>query len=112
MPVEGHLYADRVWFSDARGAVRRMGISVHPADSTFVVSLWQGDTCTGTFRMPAGDAARLISTLAYGMAELSPNQVPQSRPAPTSFYRWVVTQGRRLLGRPHAPTKAPLRLLK
>jgi len=43
-----------------------MGVSTHPVDSTMVISLWQGDVCTGTFRLPAHDAARLISTLAYG----------------------------------------------
>ena len=66
---EGHLYGERVWFSDTRGSVRRMGISTHPVDSTIVISLWQGDVCTGTFRLPARDAAGVISTLAYGMTE-------------------------------------------
>jgi hypothetical protein len=67
--VEGHLYGERVWFYDARGQVRRMGVSGHSADSTVVISLWQGDVCTGTFRLPAPDAARLISTLAYGLSQ-------------------------------------------
>jgi hypothetical protein len=71
--VEGHLYGERVWFYDARGRVRRMGISTHAVDSTVVISLWQGDTCTGTFRMPAKDGARLISTLTYGMTEAIPD---------------------------------------
>ena len=72
--VEGHLYGDRVWFSDTRSPVRRMGVSAHAVDSTVVISLWQGDVCTGTFRLPAQDAGRLISTLAYGMAESIPRQ--------------------------------------
>ena len=79
MPVEGHLYGERVWFYDARGHVRRMGVSTHPADSTIVISLWQGDVCTGTFRLPAKDAARLISTLAYGMTEAIPGQATRHR---------------------------------
>ena len=78
VPVEGHLYGERVWFHDARGHVRRMGVSTHPADSTVVISLWQGDVCTGTFRMPAKDAARLISTLAYGMTEAIPGEPSHS----------------------------------
>ncbi|HWD56157.1 MAG TPA: hypothetical protein VG346_13610 [Acidimicrobiales bacterium] len=78
MPVEGHLYGERVWFYDARSHVRRMGVSTHPHDSTIVISLWQGDVCTGTFRMPATNAAHLISTLAYGMTEATP--VPHERP--------------------------------
>ncbi len=83
VPVEGHLYGERVWFYDARGQVRRMGVSTHPADSTVVISLWQGDICTGTFRMPAKDAARLISTLAYGMTEAIPGQRPDSDIGPS-----------------------------
>jgi hypothetical protein len=51
-----------------------MGVSAHAVDSTVVISLWQGDVCTGTFRLPAQDAGRLISTLAYGMAESIPRQ--------------------------------------
>jgi hypothetical protein len=46
-----------------------MGISTHPVDSTIVISLWQGDICTGTFRLPVREAAGVISTLAYGMTE-------------------------------------------
>jgi hypothetical protein len=50
-----------------------MGVSKHPFDSTIVISLWQGDACTGTFRLPLVDAARLISTLAEGMSEAIPD---------------------------------------
>ena len=78
MLVEGHLYGDRVWFYDTRSSVRRMGVSTHPVDSTMVISPWQGDVCTGTFRLPAQDAARLISTLAYGMTAAIPGQRPSS----------------------------------
>jgi hypothetical protein len=74
--VEGHLYGERVWFYDARGQVRRMGVSGHSSDSTMVISFWQGDVCTGTFRLPAADAARLISTLAYGMSQSIADRPP------------------------------------
>ena len=40
--MEGHLYGDRVWFSDTRSPVRRMGISTHAVDSTIVISLVAG----------------------------------------------------------------------
>ena len=52
VPVEGHLYGERVWFYDARGHVRRMGVSTHPADSTIVISLWQGDIAPAPFGYP------------------------------------------------------------
>jgi hypothetical protein len=110
--VEDHLYGERAWFHDARGAVRRMGVSSHPADSTIVISLWQGDTCTGTFRMPAPDAARLISTLAYGMAEAPPRgrSDPQAGP-PRWRERWSRLAHRLRRQYPRADS-GHLRLLK
>lgn len=110
--MEGHLYGERVWFSDARGVVRRMGVSTHPADSTIVISLWQGDVCTGTFRLPANDAARLISTLAYGMTEAVSGQRPGPdvgrRRLGQIWSRFV----RRVFGRSLGTTETHLRLLK
>ncbi len=87
--VEGHLYGDRVWFYDTRGRVRRMGVSAHPVDDTMVISLWQGDFCTGTFRLPARDAARLISTLAFGMTEsIPPAGSGPDTPPPAEYRTW------------------------
>jgi hypothetical protein len=112
VPVEGHLYGERVWFYDARGQVRRMGISSHPADSTVVISLWQGDVCTGTFRMPAKDAARLISTLAYGMTEAIPAQRPDSEVGPSRLGQVWSRFLRRVWVRSPGTTETRLRLLK
>ena len=58
----------RTWFQDVRTPVRRMAVSSHPEDGLFVISFWQGDTCTGTFRLPNEAAAPLIAALAGGMA--------------------------------------------
>jgi hypothetical protein len=68
MEAEGLLFGDRVWFSDTRTPVRRMAVSAHPSEGIVVISLWQGDSCTGTFRLRLGEGARLISTVAEGMA--------------------------------------------
>ena len=111
MQGEGHLYGDRVWFYDTRSQVRRMGVSAHPVDDTMVISLWQGDFCTGTFRLPSGDAARLISTLAYGMTEsMSPTGSDHPSPPLGPLQRW-----RRffssVLPRRRATTESHLRLL-
>jgi hypothetical protein len=65
---EGVLFANRVWFSDARSPVRRMAMSTHSDLGILVISLWQGDRCTGTFRLPMTEGARVVSTLVYGMA--------------------------------------------
>ncbi len=34
-----------------------------------MLSLWQGSSCTGTFRLPVQDAARLIGALADSLAD-------------------------------------------
>lgn len=110
--MEGHLYGDRVWFSDTRSPVRRMGISTHTVDSTIVISLWQGDVCTGTFRLPARDAGRVISTLAYGMAETVPDPGQSSDvgpPRPGSFWSRFF---RRFLVSSRPRTDPRLRLLE
>jgi hypothetical protein len=106
------MYGERTWFHDTRGPVRRLGISTHEEDSTMVFSLWQGDTCTGTFRLPAHDAARLISTLAYGMTEALSDQGPRHEQKPDSFRTSVTRFVRRLLARSPRPTDPHLRLLK
>ena len=116
MQVEGHLYGDRVWFYDTRGRVRRMGVSAHPVDDTMVISLWQGDFCTGTFRLPARDAARLISTLAFGMTEsIPPAGSGYGTPPPAECRTWrhkVRQLLSNLLARKSATTDSHLRLLK
>jgi len=110
--VEGHLYGDRTWFCDTRSAVRRMGVSTHPVDSTMVISLWQGDVCTGTFRLPAHDAARLISTLAYGMTEAIPGDRPSTHVERSRLRQIWSELPRRLYARLKAEKDSHLRLVK
>ena len=69
MAEEGLLYGDRVWFADQRTPVRRMAVSCHVEHGVFVLSLWQADVCTGTFRLPIADAPDLIAKLAEGLAD-------------------------------------------
>jgi hypothetical protein len=54
-------------FADDRGRVLRA--SRHPDDDCVVLSIWGGDECLQTFRLPAADAARLASLLFAGWAE-------------------------------------------
>lgn len=63
------LYGDREWFYDARTPLRRMGVSTHADAGVAVISLWQGDVCTATFRLPLADASRLVASLVAGLAE-------------------------------------------
>jgi hypothetical protein len=89
-----------------------MGISTHAADSTIVISLWQGDVCTGTFRFPAEDAARLISTLAYGMTEAISSQPTETEVGEGPLSQlWSRLLGR-VFGRSAGKTETHLRLLK
>lgn len=77
------LFGDRAWFYDNRSAARRMGVSVHPDQGVFVISFWQGDSCTGTFRMPLAGADAVITVLARGMASaVPPAAIEPSPPTP------------------------------
>jgi hypothetical protein len=89
-----------------------MGVSAHAGDSTMVFSLWQGDVCTGTFRLPASEAAGLISVLAYGMTETLSNQPPPNPDQPEPLRKVLAGFVRQLLGRRSVPTDTHLRLLK
>ena len=54
-------------FFDARGQDRVLRITWH--HGTLVLSLWRGDMCTASFRMPLSDVGRLIDALDEGLAE-------------------------------------------
>ena len=55
------------WFADDRGVERRLRVSWHGERRLFVLSVWQKDTCTATFRLPVGEVPRLIRALADGL---------------------------------------------
>ena len=76
----------RHWFSDDRTPARRMGVSWHPENGLMVLSFWQGNECTATFRLPIDDAARLIQILASGLGESV--QKPTSSP-PAKHPSWL-----------------------
>jgi len=54
-------------FLDARGADRALRVSWHAEADVIVLSLWQGGTCTGSFRLPAADVPDLIDALRNGL---------------------------------------------
>lgn len=59
-------------FFDARGEDRALRLSWHPEARLMVLSLWSGDTCTATFRMPAAELARFVEALAQGLPQELP----------------------------------------
>ena len=60
-------------FFDVRGNSRSMRLSWYADTGVAVFSIWQGGVCTGTFRLPMGELARMIEILQRG-----PQRRPQS----------------------------------
>ena len=56
------------WFADARDGERALRASWHAEIGVVVLSLWREDACVGTLRLTPTEAARLIGTLADGLA--------------------------------------------
>ncbi|MGW0479581.1 hypothetical protein [Nonomuraea sp. NPDC003214] len=67
-------------FFDARGQERCLRVTWH--EGTLVLSLWRGEMCTASFRMPMDDVGRLLDTLDDGFAEATGEQpaVPAQDP--------------------------------
>ncbi len=71
MPVTPLPAAGEV-FLDTRGSGRALRVSWHhlvPGEGDLVVlSLWNGSTCTGTFRLAVQDVPDLVDALRDGLA--------------------------------------------
>src|SRR5580693_10759299 len=50
-------------FFDVRGSSRSMRLSWYANTGIAVFSIWQGGTCTGTFRLPLDELSRMIESL-------------------------------------------------
>ena len=59
-------------FFDVRGSSRSMRLSWYADTGVSVFSIWQGGTCTGTFRLPMEELPRLIDSLQRGMQPADP----------------------------------------
>jgi hypothetical protein len=66
-----------------------MQVSHHPDDAILVFSLWEGDRCRATFRLPAAEVPRLLHDLV-DVAATQPAGAAPCTPA---------TSGRELLRR-------------
>ncbi|MEV0754230.1 hypothetical protein [Streptosporangium sp. NPDC050280] len=83
-------------FFDERGQERVLRVTWH--EGTLVLSLWRGEMCTASFRMPMSDVGRLVDTLDEGFVEAGgqyPDEVgepvhaeqpPQDAPPPYGEY--------------------------
>lgn len=61
---------------DPRHDGRALRISAHPETGTVTISIWRGDACVATHRVPADDVPDLIQMLAKTLVP-----PPQDRPA-------------------------------
>src|ERR1700684_3764376 len=59
-------------FFDVRGDSRVMRLSWYADTGVAVFSIWHGDTCTGTFRLPIPELPRMIDTLSRGPQGAAP----------------------------------------
>ncbi len=59
-------------FFDVRGSSRSMRLSWYADTGVSVFSIWQGGTCTGTFRLPMEELPRLIDALQRGVQPSDP----------------------------------------
>ncbi|MFI6533919.1 hypothetical protein ACIBHY_15790 [Nonomuraea sp. NPDC050547] len=78
-------------FFDARGQERCLRVTWH--EGTLVLSLWRGEMCTASFRMPMDDVGRLLDTLDEGFAEATgeqpavPAHDPEAIPGTGQYHR-------------------------
>ena len=61
-------------FFDVRGNSRSMRVSWYSDTGIAVFSIWQGGTCTGTFRLPTEDLTRLMDSLRRGVQGGQPDE--------------------------------------
>ncbi|MFF0308418.1 hypothetical protein ACFYSC_13360 [Streptosporangium sp. NPDC004379] len=69
-------------FFDERGQERVLRVTWH--EGTLVLSLWRGEMCTASFRMPLNDVGRLVDALDEGFIQAGgqyPDEVDDQRQA-------------------------------
>ena len=66
-------------FLDERGAGLR--VTWHPERDLVVLSVWQDDSCVGTFRMSVQDVPRLSGLLAAALGDWVDQAAPDPEPA-------------------------------
>src|SRR5215470_5271237 len=71
-------------FFDVRGESRSMRLSWYGDTGVAVFSIWQGGTCTGTFRLPIADLPRMVEALKRGPRGMSSARPVGEPSAPTA----------------------------
>jgi hypothetical protein len=73
------------WFYDAQRPERRMRVTWHPDKRLAVLSLWDGNECSATFRLPIEDAASLSQILVSFLGDC----VKAPTPLPEGPSSWI-----------------------
>jgi hypothetical protein len=60
-PARGEVFVDH------RGDARAMRLAWHIEADVVVLSLWQADRCSGTFRLAIDDVPRFVAALVEGL---------------------------------------------
>src|SRR5215472_15053064 len=86
-------------YFDVRGESRSMRLSWYADTGVAVFSIWQGGTCTGTFRLPIADLPRMIEALQRGphgdtREAGGPHDDPRATELPTELQGTPASQGR------------------
>ena len=67
-------------FFDARGDHHVLRVSWHPDADIVVLSVWEGNRCTSSVRLPSTEVPELIHTLALGLVPASRSPEQADRP--------------------------------
>jgi len=88
LPRRGEVYFD------VRGESRSMRLSWYADTGVAVFSIWQGGTCTGTFRLPIADLPRMVEALQRGPRGDSPGGTARGGAAGGGEHRRTGAHGR------------------
>src|SRR6516225_4963679 len=81
-------------YFDVRGESRSMRLSWYADTGVAVFSIWQGGTCTGTFRLPIADLPRMVEALQRGPRGDSPGGTARGGAAGGGEHRRTGAHGR------------------
>ena len=69
-------------FIDQRGEGRAMRLAWHLDADVVVLSLWQQDHCTGSFRLPVHDVPRFVQAMVDGLGAIAMSPSAQALRVP------------------------------
>lgn len=69
-------------FIDQRGEARTLRLAWHLDADVVVLSLWQQDRCTGSFRLPVAEVPRFVQAMVDGLAAAAALPAAQAARSP------------------------------